>query len=95
MLYTFGYDTENTIALVDYLQKNYSEGYTVYYERGDDDGDGPASIEIDDDSPINDDETFFELLDACDGGGEFDEEDSYEEDYDYDEDDEDYEEDYE
>lgn len=87
MEFTFGYDIENTTKVVQYLKTHYDKSaYEVYYEMGDDEGDGPNAVEILDET-ILDDEMFIELLANCDGNGEFHEGDEYAEDYDDDYDD--------
>ena len=67
--FTFGYDLENVQAVEKYVKENYSESeYEMYVGHGDD---MMNALEI---AARSDDKEFYLLIDACDGQGEFEEE---------------------
>lgn len=69
----FGFDVENIYEVMKYVRDNYVEGddYEMIVGYGDD---VMNYLEVKDGSKLLKDEYFLELVDSCDGDGEFDEE---------------------
>jgi len=70
--YLFGFDLENVEAVETYVRANYKEDVDFIAHIGYGDNIINALEVLNDE--LNKDEKFLELVNACDGKGEFDEE---------------------
>ena len=74
--FTFGFDLENIQEVQTYVKDNYVEDHD--YEMSIGYGDDVMNyLVVSDSSELLKDEHFLMLIDDCDGGGDFDEDEDY------------------